>query len=47
MRYETQIDLLKLLHQLSQHFAASALSLSLDRSFDAARTMTVRACVRE
>jgi hypothetical protein len=41
MRYETQADLLRLIHMLSRHFAASSLSLKVTRSFDATRLLTM------
>jgi hypothetical protein len=53
IRYETQIDILRLLHSVSRHFIACALSLRYTRSFDATRilitatmTMVADACVR-
>eukprot|EP00854_Cymbomonas_tetramitiformis_P001789 gene1789-2455_t len=44
MRRETQVDLLRLLNQLSRHYAAAALSLKADRTLDAARILTLAAC---
>lgn len=41
MRYETQVDLLRLLQMITRHFACAALSLRLTRSFDAARILTM------
>jgi hypothetical protein len=53
IRYETQIDILRLLHSVARHFIACALSLRYTRSFDATRilitaamTMVADACVR-
>eukprot|EP00808_Paulinella_micropora_P020702 g53334.t1 len=43
MRYETQLDMLRLLRQVAQHFLAAAFSLPLTRSFDAARILTLAA----
>ena len=44
MRYETQADLLRLLHLLGRHYSAASLSLRVTRSFDAARLLTL-ACI--
>lgn len=41
MRYETQIDILHSLRQVSRHFAACSLSLKATRSFDAARILVM------
>ena len=37
LRYETQVDLMRLLNAVAQHFAAAALSLRATRAFDATR----------
>ena len=44
LRYETQVDLLRLLHRVSQHYSIAALSLRVDRAFDGARILTM-ACI--
>ena len=44
MRYETQVDILRLLEMVARHFAAASLSLRITRSFDAARVITM-ACM--
>lgn len=44
IRYETQADILRLLHGLTQQYAAAALSLRVSRSFDATRIFTM-ACI--
>lgn len=38
---QTQIELLRLLRLLSRHFAAASLSLTVTRSFDAVRILTM------
>jgi hypothetical protein len=44
MRRETQVDVLRLLNLVAQHFAAAALSLRATRSLDAVRILTM-ACI--
>jgi len=44
MRRETQVDILRLLNLVAQHFAAAALSLRATRSLDAVRILTM-ACI--
>jgi hypothetical protein len=44
MRYETQLDILRSIMLLGRHFAASALSIKVTRSFDATRILTM-ACM--
>ena len=44
MRYETQVDLLRLLSATARHFCACAMSLQVSRSFDATRILTL-ACM--
>ena len=44
MRYETQAQLLRLLHQIAKHHAAASLCLELTRELDAARIVAT-ACV--
>lgn len=46
MRYETQVDILRLLEMVARHFAAASLSLRITRSFDAARVITMACMVR-
>ncbi len=41
IRYETQLNALRLIHHLSLHFAASSMSLRMNRVFDSARILTV------
>ena len=43
LRYETQKDLLQLLHLVTRHFSAAAFSLRVTSSFDAARILTMAA----
>jgi hypothetical protein len=43
MRYETQADILRSLNQVCRHYAAAALSLTVTRSFDGARILTMAA----
>ena len=44
IRYETQVDILRLLEMLCRHFSAASLSLKVTRSFDCARIVTL-ACL--
>ena len=44
MRYETQLDILRSILLVARHFAASALSVKVTRSFDATRILTM-ACM--
>jgi hypothetical protein len=46
MRYETQVDILRLLEMVARHFSAASLSLRITRSFDAARVITMACMVR-
>lgn len=47
MRYETQVDILRLLEMVARHFSAASLSLRITRSFDAARVITMACMVSE
>ena len=49
MRYETQADILRLLHMVSRHYAAVSLSLKADRQVDATRLVTLSciACIAD
>ena len=44
MRYETQLDILRSINLIGRHFASSALSVKVTRSFDASRILTM-ACM--
>ena len=39
MKYETQVELLRVIRLISRHYAACAMSLKITRSFDAARIL--------
>jgi hypothetical protein len=41
LRYETQLDIMRLLDLLCKHYAACVLSMPLTRTFDAARVLTL------
>jgi hypothetical protein len=41
MKYERQVDLLRLLRLLTRHFTSCCMSLRVTRSFDAARILTM------
>ena len=44
MKYETQVELMRVIRLISRHYAACAMSLKITRSFDAARIL-VNACM--
>lgn len=41
IRYETQLNLLRLLHHLCLHFSACSMSLRMNRAFDSSRILTM------
>ncbi|PRP79727.1 hypothetical protein PROFUN_12661 [Planoprotostelium fungivorum] len=43
VRYETQLNLLRLLHHIALHFAACSMSIRVNRIFDASRILTMAA----
>jgi hypothetical protein len=43
IRYETQVNLLRLLHHICSHFAAVSMSIRMNRVFDSARILVVAA----
>lgn len=47
MRYETQVDILRLLEMVARHFSAASLSLRITRSFDAVRVITMACMVSD